>query len=76
MFILLPPITEFPGPPHKDLGMCSDCDTNHLRVQRLQDTNNTSTVVADKYIDTKRKIVGDFEITRGLVHFRIVHEPK
>lgn len=41
----------------------------------LFNANNRSTVLADQYIDTKRKLDDDAELTRGMTHLRIVHEP-
>ncbi len=37
--------------------------------------NNRSTVLADQFVDTKRKLEDDAELTRGMTHLRIVHEP-
>jgi hypothetical protein len=38
--------------------------------------NNKQTVLADKYIDTKRKLEEDrLDLKRGLLHFKILHSP-
>ncbi len=37
--------------------------------------NNRSTVLVDKYEDTKRKLYDDFNLTRGLIHLRVIHDP-
>jgi len=39
-------------------------------------TNNRSTVLVDTHKDLKRKMEDDVEVTRGLFHLRIAHEPK
>jgi len=37
--------------------------------------NNRSTVLVDKYNDSKRKLGENSNLTRGLIHLKIVHEP-
>lgn len=37
--------------------------------------NNRSTVLADQFSDTKRKLDDGAELTRGMTHLRIVHDP-
>lgn len=37
--------------------------------------NNRSSVLIDKYNDTKRKLDDNIQLTRGLIHLRVVHDP-
>lgn len=41
----------------------------------LFSANNRSTVLVDKYNDTKRKLDDDFNLIRGLIHLRVTHDP-
>jgi hypothetical protein len=41
----------------------------------LFSSNNRSTVLVDKFNDTKRKLDDDFNLKRGLIHLRVIHDP-
>jgi len=45
------------------------------KAKIIFNTNNRSTVLVDTYKDVKRKMEDDVEVTRGLFHLRLVHEP-
>lgn len=48
---------------------------NTKKSYLLFNANNLSSILADSYIDTKRKIDEDVEVKKGMFHLRISHEP-
>jgi hypothetical protein len=48
---------------------------NDKKATILFTANNKSTVLTDKFIDTKRKLEDGLELTRGQLHLKIVHIP-
>ena len=49
--------------------------TNDRKSIFLFSANNKSIVLIDKYEDTKRKLDDDFNLIRGLIHLRVLHDP-
>jgi hypothetical protein len=49
--------------------------TNDRKSIFLFSANNKSTVLVDKFEDTKRKLDDDFNLIRGLIHLRVLHDP-
>lgn len=45
------------------------------KSQFLFTANNRSTVLVDKYNDSKREMEEGVKLTRGMVHLRVVHQP-
>lgn len=46
------------------------------KSQFLFTANNRSTVLVDKYNDSKRELEEGVNLTRGMVHLRVVHQPE